>query len=189
MNSKPPGAGKSSLDLVDRDTAFDHLDIRRNSTFLDLACGAGHYSLALSEIIGEQGMIYAVDLWEDGIALLNDQVEAQRINNIRTFIADISETIPLGDSSIDVCLLATALHDLPGKARQTTLQEIFRVLKPESALNIIEFKKIEEGPGPPVEIRLDEMEVVDLVSPQGFIKVSTGDVGAYHYLVKFRKSP
>ncbi len=95
---KPPGSGKSSLDLIDREKAFSLLDVKPNSSFLDLACGVGKYSVALSQVIGDQGVIYAVDLWAEGIATLNDLIKEKNISNIKTFISDISQTIPLEKS-------------------------------------------------------------------------------------------
>jgi len=34
-----------------------------------LACGKGIYSMFLSKIVGQTGLIYAVDLWKEGPAL------------------------------------------------------------------------------------------------------------------------
>jgi ubiquinone/menaquinone biosynthesis C-methylase UbiE len=42
--------------------------------------------------------------------------------------------------------MATIIHDLSKPARDATIREVARVLKPEGMLNIIEFKKIDEGP-------------------------------------------
>ena len=64
----PTGAGKSSFELIDTDAFFGELELRAGMTVLDLACGRGAYSLALSERVGPNGTVFAVDLWEDGIA-------------------------------------------------------------------------------------------------------------------------
>lgn len=63
----PKGAGKSSFERIDSARFFRELDLKKGITFLDLACGRGTYSLAVSEIIGPAGRVYAVDLWEEGI--------------------------------------------------------------------------------------------------------------------------
>ena len=49
MNDKPIAAGKSSFDLIDFAKLVDVLDIEKGITFLDVACGAGAYTLALAD--------------------------------------------------------------------------------------------------------------------------------------------
>ena len=52
MAEKPPGAGKSSFELIDKKRFFSLLDLPPNSIFIDLACGTGRYSI---EIAKQQG--------------------------------------------------------------------------------------------------------------------------------------
>jgi len=188
MSDKPVASGKSSIDLIDKDKTFEAIDVVSDSSFLDLACGVGRYSTEIAARIGEQGIVYAIDLWEEGIAALNQVVESKSINNIKAMVADMSSRLPLEDSSIDACLLSTILHDLSKLDQNSAMQEVFRVLKPGGILNIIEFKKVEKGPGPPIKIRLDEKEVEELLSPYGLVKTKFLEIGEYIYLVKYQKS-
>ena len=112
MRGKPIAAGKSSFDLIDAIRLFSELQLKKNTVLLDLACGSGSYAIAASEYIGEQGRIYAFDLWQEGIDSLRQETAARQIKNIHAEVADISVEIPVGDNSIDVCLMATVLHDL-----------------------------------------------------------------------------
>ena len=77
---KPTGAGKSSYDLINVDTFFDELDLQKGISFLDLACGRGAYCLAASEIIGKNGLVYGLDLWEEGIKLLKAEAADRGLN-------------------------------------------------------------------------------------------------------------
>jgi len=142
LNEKPIAAGKSSFDLIDSKKLFSELQLKKGSVLLDLACGRGLYSIAASEYIGEQGKIYAVDLWQEGIDFLIQETTAGQIVNIHASVADINKHIPFADHSIDVCLMATVLHDLiEDHAEKGTLKEVKRVLKPEGLLAVIEFIK------------------------------------------------
>lgn len=187
MNDKPVAAGKSSFDLIDSEKAFAMIDVKPNSSFLDLACGIGKYSIEIANKIGGKGTVYAIDLWQEGIEALNREIDIKSIKNIKTIIADIRNKLPLEDNSIDSCLMATILHDLSKSDQKSTVQEAARVVKPNGMLNIIEFKKIDKGPGPPMDIRMDEEDIKALVTQYGFIKVAGSEVGEFNYLLKYKK--
>ncbi len=78
----PIGAGKSSFELIDATLLFGELNLKAGMTVLDLACGKGAYSLAASKQVGANGAVFAVDLWEDGIAMLKQEAESKGIQNI-----------------------------------------------------------------------------------------------------------
>ena len=187
INKEPKGAGKSSFELVDSNMLKNILPVKSGSTVLDLACGKGIYSVFLSEIVGEEGLIYAVDLWKEGIRLLENQIEKQNINNILPLLNDATKQIDIDDYSVDVCLMATVLHDFEEADKtDTVLSEIKTLLKPNGCLAVIEFKKIEGPPGPPIHIRLSEDEVETMLIGYGFKKDKTTDIGDYNYLMTFK---
>ena len=183
---KPKGAGKSSFEFIDPNLLKANLPVRPGSAVLDLACGKGAYSLFLSNIVGDQGLVYAVDLWEEGIMLLEEQIETRGITNILTLVEDAAKEMDIEDYSLDLCLMATVLHDFEEAGQtETVLKEVKTLLRPGGCLAVLEFKKIEGPPGPPVHIRLSEKETDRLVTPHGFKKRKTVVMGEYHYLTTF----
>lgn len=186
-HKKPKGAGKSSFELINAKILADILPVEPGSVVLDLACGRGIYSLFLSGLTGDQGLVYAVDLWQDGLRLLDQEIEARDITNIKTLLLDVTQEIDVDDDSVDVCLVATVLHDFQEINRAgAVLEQIHRILKPGGCLAVVEFKKIEGPPGPPMKIRLSEGEVDKMVAGYGFERENTADMGQYNYLVTFR---
>jgi ubiquinone/menaquinone biosynthesis C-methylase UbiE len=184
---KPPGAGKSSFDLIDPGALWAELDLTPGITFLDLGSGQGNYALAAAEIIGPGGLVYAVDLWEEGIAALKRRAAQEGRGNLKALLAEAGK-IPLADMSVDVGFMATVLHDLVEAGTDAgALKELARVVKPGGRLAIVEFQKIDGPPGPPRHIRLDAEEVEKLVTPYGFSRQHTKKLGPYLYLITFRK--
>ena len=185
---KPTGAGKNSIDLIDSDIFFQELDLQKGISFLDVASGKGAYSLAVLDIIGPQGSVFAVDLWTEGIEMLKTAAQERGIENITAVVSDVGRRIPVEDQSIDVCLMSTVLHDFVEDCiDRGVLNEIVRVVKPTSMLAVMEFKKIDGPPGPPKHIRLSPEDVADRLGPYGFKKERTADVGPYNYLTLLRK--
>lgn len=186
MDKKPIAAGKSAFEIVDTDVVFAELELNPDTVLLDLASGVGNYTLPAAEIIGENGAVYAVDLWQEGIEELGYRASELGLKNITAINADASKEIPLEDKFVDTCLIATALHDLAEvNAAEGALGEIARVLKPGGRLVIVEFKKMEGPPGPPLKIRFSPEELDELVSPFGFEKKYTVEAGEYFYTSTF----
>jgi ubiquinone/menaquinone biosynthesis C-methylase UbiE len=186
MDDKPIAAGKSSFDLVDREKVFPALHIQNGERFLDLACGYGHYALYASQLVGREGIVYAVDLWKEGIEFLSQKIRERDIRNIKVSVSDVSREIPVESGSIDICFIATVLHDLIQDETDTgTMKEVQRVLTAGGRLAIIEFRKMQGPPGPPVEIRLSPEELNQYISRYGFRNITTTGAGEYTYLSLF----
>ena len=184
---KPTGAGKSSFDLIDVDKFLKELHLQKGISFLDVACGRGAYCLAAADIVGQTGRVYGVDLWEEGIELLKAAASERGLDNITALVSDAGKQIPVDDRSIDVCLMATVLHDfVEDKIDQAVLPEIVRVIKPGGILCIMEFMKIDGPPGPPRHIRLSPEQVEDMLIPFGFQRKHYVEVGPFNYLMLFK---
>ena len=187
MKDHPTGAGASTFDLVDAGKLFQALGLRAGSTFLDLACGRGEYALEAADYVTAEGIIYALDLWDQGIETLRSEVRARGLEQIRPKVADISKRIPLEDHAANVCLIASALHDLLRDGdHDAVLQEVTRVLKPTGRLAVVEFKKMAGPPGPPMAVRLSPEEVEKLLRPHHLVLMRTMDIGQHHYLSLFQ---
>lgn len=187
MTEKPAAAGKSSFDLIDREKFFARLQLTPTTVFLDLASGAGRYSLEVAKMLAGSGEVHAVDLWAEGIDILNEKIREQHLTNIHTVIADITKPLPLTGALYDICLLATVLHDLSEKGRRAVLGEAARLLKEDGMLAVVEFKKIDHGPGPPIHIRLSPHDLEKETAESGFCRISCEDLGEYTYFCIFGK--
>lgn len=186
MAHKPTAAGKSSFDLIDFTTFIEALDLRGPIVLLDAACGAGNYAVEIARCLRGSGFVHAIDLWDEGIARLKLRAGSLGLDNINAQVGDVSRRIPLDDASVDICLMATVLHDLVEDGTHAgALQEILRVLKPEGRLAVVEFKKMPGPPGPPERVRLSPEGVAALLAPLGLSVQSTIVLGAVTYLTLF----
>ena len=184
----PVAAGKSSFGLIDLKPVFAALPLAESTTILDLACGAGAYTLELARRL-PQSTIHGLDLWDEGIAELRRAAAREGLANIKAIRADAGRRLPFADSSIDLCLAATILHDLVETTQAAAaLTEAARILRPGGILAVIEFIKKDGPPGPPAAIRLDPAELATLVVPHGFLAQPPQSAGEHLYLMRFVRS-
>ena len=186
-HSHPIAAGKSSFGLIDPSRLFAALPLRSARQILDLACGAGAYSLELARRL-PASTIHAVDLWAEGLDSLRQAAATADYPQIRPQLADVGQRLPFADGSIDLCLAATVLHDLviTGDA-DSAIAEIARLLPPRGYLAVIEFVREESSPGPPSTIRLAPAQLEALITPCGFRSQPPLPVGEHLYLMLFER--
>jgi predicted methyltransferase len=51
--------GRSSKGFLDSGKVLRYIGIREGDRFLDLGCGDGYFSIAASQVVGKDGIIYA----------------------------------------------------------------------------------------------------------------------------------
>ncbi len=188
-SEKPPGAGSSSIDLIDVELFFQALALKPGISVVDLGCGPGDYSIPIANIIGGEGRVYAVDLWQGCIEFLKSEIERLGIVNVEPVLADMSKRLPFEGESVDACLMATILHDLKdNQSHDAALAEVKRFLKKGGIFAVVEFTKRDGPPGPPAWIRLSPEETAMLIEPHGFIRKGLYDLGPCTYLMIFSRA-
>lgn len=177
--------GKTSKDVLSSKKVLEAVGLKSGDTFLDAGCGEGYISLTASDLVGENGKIFALDVHPESIAHLKEVVADKNIKNLNALTADLTDKIPLNDDVVDVCVMANVMHGFTiNEEVDGVMREIKRVVKSHGIFAVVEFKKIEASRGPPYNIRIASQELADLLSRYGFETVETTDVGEFHYLLK-----
>ena len=176
---------QSSYWMQEPELVFSELTLKRGDCFFDLGCGPGDYSIQASAIIGDSGVVYALDKEKEFIDELKEKAACQGLKNIKAITADINASLPIEDKCVDVCFIATVLH-IPNlvKSEKTFFKEIHRVLTPEGRLAIIECKKEDALFGPPMHMRLSPEEIENTISRYGFKKIQYINLG-FNYMIQF----
>ena len=155
--------------------------VKKGSSVADLGCGPGFFTIPLAEAVGERGVVYAVDSSETMLVRLRRNLMgagpgvAARVEVVR---ADISRT-ELEDGAADVVLFANVMHDLDDVP--SFLEEVRRVMKDGGVAVDVDWKKVDNGFGPPLGLRLSESESRGHLLRAGFTKIKTFEAGPYHY--------
>ena len=174
--------GKFSEGLLNDERILSNLNICAGQTILDAGCGNGYMAKKFSELVGNTGKIYALDLERGLIANLKKEVEK---TNIEAFVGDITKPTGLNGSSIDLVYLSTVFHIISDAQLDGFVSEIKRILKANARLAIVNIKKEDTPFGPPVETRSSPEELRQKLpfTPKMLI-----DVGDHFYMQLFENA-
>ncbi|OYT62772.1 MAG: hypothetical protein B6U69_01050 [Thermofilum sp. ex4484_15] len=122
---------------------FKKLGIREGMKILDFGCGSGNYTIPIALIVGNRGVVYAIDkedrgYWPgEGLNELRERISRYGLVNVTVIKTKGELRLPLSSNSIDFALLFDVLHTyyFPTSAQRIKLiREIHRVLKPGGCL-------------------------------------------------------
>ncbi len=181
-NEKHCHKGKSSENFIDKKLILKELNILPSQTILDAGCGNGYMAKEFAKLAGTRGKVYALDPDRSSIELLMDETEKN--NSIEAFVGDITQETKLKDSSIDLVYISTVIHGFSKEQMNGFINEVKRILKPETQLAILEINKEKTPFGPPMELRYSPDELVDKV---GLPVLKTVNIGEYFYLIIFKR--
>jgi ubiquinone/menaquinone biosynthesis C-methylase UbiE len=131
-----------------REGAFRERILRRarlapGESVLDVGCGTGGLAIHAKRRVGPSGKVCAIDASPDMLA--------RAVGKARKAGADIqfsqapAQVLPFPDAQFDLVLCTLMLHHVPGKARESCLREMSRVLKPAGRLLVVDFLPPEPG--------------------------------------------
>ena len=187
--------GKSSAKFFNAGEILSELNLKGCETFIDAGCGDGYVS---KEAVGclPDGLVYAVDVYEEAINDLNEYKDKNGISNLINIQADITKDVPeIDEGSVDVILMINVFHGFKASDEMDEVAlNLKRLLKTGGKLAIVEFKPIEMKFGPPLEIRCSHVEIENVFEKIGFKKeylnVEIGEdttEGKSHFLIIFEK--
>jgi ubiquinone/menaquinone biosynthesis C-methylase UbiE len=115
--------------------------IEKGQTLLEVGCGPGYFTIPAAEMIGDEGVVYAVDVHPLAINRVKEKLAATGVRNVRPMLANAAETgLPAG--SIDLAFLFGLRYVHGGL--ESVLTELHRLLKTGAVLAIEKTRGSEE---------------------------------------------
>ncbi|MBI2848154.1 MAG: methyltransferase domain-containing protein [Chloroflexi bacterium] len=142
---------------------------------VDIGSGTGTFSLPMSRLVGDEGIVYAVDESAD---MLEHIRKKQPPANLK-LVHRNAERTGLASQVTDFCLLAFILHEV--KQADRLVSEVSRLLKPGGKVLIVEWKADRDSPGPPRKIRLSRERLEGLLEDAGLSLIDYRDWSSNHY--------
>jgi len=150
------------------------IGLNKNQIFIDIGCGIGYFSIPASKIVGHEGKVFALDTSKEMIDELRIRILKNKITNIDTIISDPYH-FHLDSNIGTFSFMANVLHEVEDKI--SFLKETNRILKKDGTLCIIEWQKKLTERGPPLEERINESEIEELMDKTNFKMTSSHSLG------------
>lgn len=150
----------------------------------DVGCGIGFFSIPAAQRVGANGKVLATDISAEMLAGLKQRIPDAVRDRIECVQTDGIE-IGLSDSTCDVVLIATVLHevDRPGQLIEKSAQ----ALKKGGRLAVIEWVKKDMKPGPSMDIRISSAELDTLAEKAGMTNVLYKMLSERFYVSIYKK--
>ncbi|OGF28539.1 hypothetical protein A2331_03185 [Candidatus Falkowbacteria bacterium RIFOXYB2_FULL_34_18] len=174
--------------LIDVQLILDKAGVKSGMSVGDLGCGAtGHFVFPASEMVGNDGKVYAIDILRTILHNLNKRIKQENIKNIQTIWSDLEMfgATKLEPNVLDIALLVNTLYQ--SQKRTEVLRETVRLLKPGGKLVIVEWKNISLPFGPPLESRVEKENLKKAAPKLGLKLEEDFFAGSCHYGLIFTK--
>jgi ubiquinone/menaquinone biosynthesis C-methylase UbiE len=113
------------------------LQLTRGQTVADIGAGSGQLTVALSQVVGPSGRIYATELEADRVRAIRRAADSARLKNVTVLDAHATRT-NLEDRCCDALVLRLVYHHIKDPLLMN--QSLYRSLKPGGRLAIIDFR-------------------------------------------------
>ena len=119
------------------------LDLRLDSSVLEIGCGSGGYALHLAERVGCR--LIGLDINAPGVRNANQLAQARGLASRARFEqSDVAKNLAFDDKTFDAVFANDVLCHIPGRPK--VLGEMFRVLKPGGRLQFADIANGKEVP-------------------------------------------
>src|SRR6266404_5039447 len=125
---------------------LEALGLKAGESVADIGAGSGYYTRRLARLVGEKGIVYAVDIQPEMLDLLTNKMAELKIHNVRPILGEVTDP-KLPASSVDLVLMVDVYHEFDHPYEM--VKAMIASLKPGGRLVFVEFR----GEDPKVPIK------------------------------------
>src|SRR5712691_11464977 len=170
----------------DPDRAIDVLKLQKGAAVADIGAGSGYMTEKLSKKVGPMGRVYAADIQQGMIDLINRRIARRKLTNVTPLLSTQDDPrLPI--EAIDLVIMVDVYHEL--SQPQLVLRHIKASLKPGGRLVLVEYRK--EDPSVPIkpEHKMSVAEAKLEVEAEGFTLTKVDEALPRQHILIFVAKP
>ena len=173
---------RATEELPDR--VIQALELKPSDVIADIGAGTGYFAFRISPSVPE-GKVYAVDIQQEMIDLINERIEEEGVTNIEPVPSTVEDP-NLPPQSVDVAIIILSYHEFshPREMMEKTVE----ALKPGGRLLLVEYRG-EDSTLPISQLRrMTEDQAIKEMRVVGLRWVETRDILPQQHFMIFEKS-
>lgn len=178
----------SGTALVDPQVVFSKIHLVPGMRVADLGCGrTGQFVFSSSKIVGDKGIVYAVDILKDVLEDIRNRTKIEAHTNIQTIWSDIEMVgkAPIPANTVNVTFLTNVLFLVKDKV--SALTEAARLTMPNGYVVVVDWIK-QLGPlGPSADLLLKPEDIIETAKKAGLVFDDQFSLNENHYCLLFKK--
>lgn len=128
----------------------DAMAIEPGMIVADIGAGTGYFVPHLSDAVGAEGRVLAVDIEQVMLDYINQSAEREGWTNVETLLAG-EDTSSLGAASVDRIITVNTWHHIPNRSQYAA--HLAQTLKPGGSIWVVDYA-LDAPQGPPAQHRL-----------------------------------
>ena len=131
MLYKQAGCVETRQDGTQASNVIEVLDVKPGQVIADIGCGSGWLAEAIASVLGDDGLVYAVEIQEDHIRSLQRSASPNVVP-----VLSLPDDISLPANSLDTAMLHDVASHIDRSGRPRFYESLARALKPGGHLAI-----------------------------------------------------
>jgi len=170
-----------SVRFIDPMMVINQLGMSAGVKAADFGCGSGYFSIPLAQIIGNEGILYSLDVLPQSLESVESRAKILGLTNIITKRVNLEKEngSKLESNSLDWVILKDMLFQNGGK--NVIIKEAYRVLKPGGRMLVVEWNENDSSIGPEQKLRIKKDDLVNFIQTQKFSLEREINTGDFHY--------
>ena len=158
---------------------LENSGLKQGELMVDIGCGIGYFTFPAAKIVGEEGMVYALDTEEVMLKEVEERKSNKGYDNIIT-VQSGEYGLDL-DIKADFILFSNLLHEV--EDREKILESYLSLLKKGGRVGIIEWQKKSTEGGPPLKVRISMKKCSTLLKTSGLEIFKKDKINSRQYFI------
>ncbi len=92
------------------DVAVKALDLKPGDVVADIGCGTGYYASRMAKVVGDEGLVYGVEIQQEMLDLLDKMMERVGVTNVKGHLGEEKDP-KLEKDSCDLIIMVDVYHE------------------------------------------------------------------------------
>lgn len=170
-----------AANFIKPESVIQKIGMEAGSVVADFGCGGGYFSLPIARKIGENGIVYALDILPQSLEMVEGYAKTNGLTNIITKRANLEKDggSKLQDGSCDWVIMKDMLFQ--NKDKEMIIKEACRILKAGGKILLIEWDRNNSSIGPAIGLRIPKEALMEIIQNTGMGVLQEIPISDFHY--------